>query len=462
MACLLLLASKSQCKALLEQQDSTGKTPLLSLIAQNLTSNQKLIKLMMEPMAKNIRSQVDYANRNVVHYACQAMDITFLQTFNSFDDAQFKKCLCDQDNTGKVPLSYALQHGTGDEQVALISFLLACCGDQMFLQDNQGNTALHHATMLGNLDMVLLLMRHGADDTMKNKEGETAKSFFPQEWLAKVEAEKPKKRQSRRKSFVGVLQQVISIASNNSPIKKLPERKQSFRKFTLDCRINKGDEELIKNTLLSTSPSSPVLTSTPTDLVTEIRSSESKYLESLNDINCCYMKPLSLLETCEAGSRPISLSKYKTLFGKIPVLEALSQEFLADIVGASSLDLGTILPFYASSIFHLYRGYIDEYQEMEKCLIQLQKKNAYFVAICQASCASLESKTRNELSSLLVAPVQRLPSLTLLANNKRKQILEQYMLLKENSVDIQTWSSVTTTLEDMMSKVSKKNQVKAA
>jgi ankyrin repeat protein len=41
-------------------------------------------------------------------------------------------------------------------------------------QDHEGNTPLHYAAISGHESMVTLLVEHGADSTIKNRDGEVA------------------------------------------------------------------------------------------------------------------------------------------------------------------------------------------------------------------------------------------------------------------------------------------------
>jgi len=54
------------------------------------------------------------------------------------------------------------------------------------LQDLDGNTALHIATLNNNIDVVKLLLENGADKEIKNKNEKTALDFAKKAWFLEL------------------------------------------------------------------------------------------------------------------------------------------------------------------------------------------------------------------------------------------------------------------------------------
>uniref|UniRef100_A0A182P6V8 Acyl-CoA-binding domain-containing protein 6 n=1 Tax=Anopheles epiroticus TaxID=199890 RepID=A0A182P6V8_9DIPT len=73
------------------------------------------------------------------------------------------------DHEGLAAIHWAADRGNVD----ILATLLSVDGIDINLRDADGQTALHYASSCGNVECLQLLLRHGADRTIRDEEGET-------------------------------------------------------------------------------------------------------------------------------------------------------------------------------------------------------------------------------------------------------------------------------------------------
>jgi hypothetical protein len=80
----------------------------------------------------------------------------------------------DQNIQGKEDGYTALIRAIINNRDGIATALILRDDTKLDLQDVEGNTALHHACVIGNESIVCILLFRGIDRTIKNKEGKTA------------------------------------------------------------------------------------------------------------------------------------------------------------------------------------------------------------------------------------------------------------------------------------------------
>ena len=76
------------------------------------------------------------------------------------------------DNEGRTPMMELVRKGRGSAIESLLPLLLEAGADPN-RQDNSGNTALHHAVLVGMIDAIPILIEYGASVEVKNNDDQT-------------------------------------------------------------------------------------------------------------------------------------------------------------------------------------------------------------------------------------------------------------------------------------------------
>lgn len=503
---LLLQAKKSLGKALVEAKDKSGCTPLMLALASPAAAST-IWRLLIHAHPKGARSTRDVHKQSAVHRAALFGLEKFFDLLEAASPEKFCNALRKQDNQGRTVLYYAVESGNE----ALVEKLLAkihqhSC-DSMFsllsVLDNMENSALHLAIYQilqsptsNHIHMARILVANGASMLVKNKQGQTPESLLKASKLNDLAHElmslhKPVKRKRRsfgslslyspRKKFH--CDPESATVHSHPPLsfkrrmfsKEHDEVKSKHRKACLDLRntsncaweaiIPCGDAVDMEEPTSTESnlPISEHSQDKTLQVLSELYHVEKSFVETLNDFRTFYMKPLSLLENQEPI---ISLRKYKILFGNSMQLYLLSSHFHT-LLEASKNDIKTIAHVIAASCQTLkqaFAKYAQHYSYSEQLYQELVLKKPDFAAVCNHAEQCLgRAKHISSFSSLLVAPIQKLPRMLLLLQQLRKSMLATYLennTVHSDTLDVLSVSikSVEETLQFVNGKVHKKRR----
>lgn len=148
-------------------------------------------------------------------------------------------------------------------------------------------------------------------------------------------------------------------------------------------------------------------------IINEVIETERAYVSFLSLLVQAYAKPLK--ELAKAGRGVLDVHSVRSIFSDVETIHFFNSQLLADLsaASASGSPLGDIFLRMGTGL-KLYTSYINNYgaalQELKK-----QQANATFRAwLEQTKAQNLEQLKRNDLSSLLVMPIQRIPRYILL------------------------------------------------
>lgn len=175
-AVYIFLITAFSCKSILAMDQLSPKTRKASLDAQRAI--QQKCNLSLESALNNGASPYYTNNQgdNLLMLATQ--DFKILPIVLGQSSFQNPDVLNHQNNAGVTLLMMLCSVGSQGHLNKLIGFE----GINLNMQDNNGNTAAHYAASHGEefhrRDMVIVLLRHNADFTIKNKKGITPIPFL--------------------------------------------------------------------------------------------------------------------------------------------------------------------------------------------------------------------------------------------------------------------------------------------
>ena len=145
----------------IDARDNKGQTSFMRLsLARDYEGMKRLINLGV-----NIRI-TDNKQENVLHKIARNGDHKAAQIALNHDNL----LLNDHNKEGLTPLSLAVQHREHHDLIVLLLTQKA----NIHAEDNNGFTALHHASAHDNVDAIIMLLNHGASSGKRTKNGSTA------------------------------------------------------------------------------------------------------------------------------------------------------------------------------------------------------------------------------------------------------------------------------------------------
>jgi len=145
------------------------------------------------------------------------------------------------------------------------------------------------------------------------------------------------------------------------------------------------------------------ITEWPADYPAELKEfvqTEKNLLRTVRNIEKSFMKPMSILSTCESKSRVMSLKKFYALFGQVGIIRSVCEMVLEDLhetlfsEASSGNNTSRLIPICEiinrnTWLFQIYAKYIINYRQTEPCLTRLARYNATFAAIKDIASESL-------------------------------------------------------------------------
>ncbi|KAF2898591.1 hypothetical protein ILUMI_07581, partial [Ignelater luminosus] len=153
----------------------------------------------------------------------------------------------------------------------------------------------------------------------------------------------------------------------------------------------------------------------------ELVQTESNYVNILHTIMIMFKKHLEEMPEEEAL---LNNTELKMIFGNLPPIYETHSKMLEELRWASShwseeLSIGNIILKYSTDLLKAYPAFVNFFEEMKETLLQCDGSKPRFHAFLKA-CQTRPECGRQTLQDLLIRPVQRLPSISLLLNDISK------------------------------------------
>lgn len=159
----------------------------------------------------------------------------------------------------------------------------------------------------------------------------------------------------------------------------------------------------------------------------ELQQTERNYVGILQAIITVFKEPLEQ-SVNQRGGALLAAEEIKTIFGAIPDLLKVHEKlldsinYLVDNWHEEQL-IGKVITDCADGMIKAYPGFVNYFEMIKETIVKCDKERPRFHAFLKLSLTNPDCH-RQSLTELLIRPVQRLPSLTLLLNDILKHTNE--------------------------------------
>ncbi|XP_052872644.1 protein ECT2 [Anopheles cruzii] len=219
----------------------------------------------------------------------------------------------------------------------------------------------------------------------------------------------------------------------------------------LDCTTSPDKHEASKRNVISEAGEAP-LEQQPAKkqtkryhYFTDFFHTESNYVGILESIVKLFKEPLE--EMVESESALLNKSELRSIFGNFLPIYEVHKGMLARLQAihgnwSEEAMIGQIVLDYREDLLKAYPPYVNFFEQMKETLVQCDTSNPRFHAFLKINQAKPECG-RQSLQDLMIRPVQRLPSISLLL----KDIFEQ---TAETNADKQKLKDALTAIREVM------------
>lgn len=177
-------------------------------------------------------------------------------------------------------------------------------------------------------------------------------------------------------------------------------------------------------------------------------STESNYVGILDTIVHLFKNPLE--EKAESSDALLNKSEIRAIFGNfIPIHEVHQRmlECLREIhtKWREDCSIGEIILHHRDELIKAYPPYVNFFEQMKECLVHCDTQNPRFHAFLKINQAKPECG-RQTLQDLMIRPVQRLPSISLLLNDILKHT-------NKNNPDYQKLEEALKAIKEVMAHI---------
>ncbi|GBP31258.1 Protein ECT2 [Eumeta japonica] len=156
----------------------------------------------------------------------------------------------------------------------------------------------------------------------------------------------------------------------------------------------------------------------------ELLQTESNYVGILNTIVTLFKEPLESMNEEENNSKNQALlnnTELKIIFGNLPPIYELHKRMLEDLRYAQAnwseeISIGKLVLDYTPAMEKAYPPFVNFFENTKEMLQQCDRENPRFHAFLKI-CQTKPECGRQSLQELLIRPVQRLPSISLLLDD---------------------------------------------
>ncbi|KAJ7392798.1 Protein T2 [Desmophyllum pertusum] len=174
-------------------------------------------------------------------------------------------------------------------------------------------------------------------------------------------------------------------------------------------------------TTVDTRPRSPKPLTSRQQVALELLQTERNYVEILTNILKVFKEPL---EKEPRGGSIISAEDIKTIFGRLPGILDVHNKIMSELevlVDEWKEDkcIGNIISNHAEVMVKVYPPFVNYFEMTKETVTRCDRDSPRFHAFLKA-CLSRPECGRQSLAELLIRPVQRLPSMSLLLSDLLK------------------------------------------
>nr|CAI5842869.1 unnamed protein product [Callosobruchus analis] len=187
----------------------------------------------------------------------------------------------------------------------------------------------------------------------------------------------------------------------------------------LDCTTSPNSKELLDGGLEPQPPETPRKGLTQRHQVfLELLQTETNYVDILHTIITMFKKHLEEMPEEEAL---LNNTELNLIFGKLPLIYETHVKMLDEFRWTSvhwheDRTIGNIVVKYSTELLRAYPPFINYFEEMKEVLQQCDQNKPRFHAFLKA-CQTRPECGRQSLQELMIRPVQRLGSISLLLND---------------------------------------------
>ena len=146
------------------------------------------------------------------------------------------------------------------------------------------------------------------------------------------------------------------------------------------------------------------------------------------------------LENVPEDEMLLNNTEIKIIFGNVPLIYEIHLKMLDELRWMSlnwseDKSIGNVILKYSSDLLRAYPSFINFFEEMKSMLIKCDATKPRFHAFLKA-CQTKPECCRQSLQDLLIRPVQRLPSISLLLNGGEVELFSFHVFSRRFFVDI--------------------------
>jgi len=158
----------------------------------------------------------------------------------------------------------------------------------------------------------------------------------------------------------------------------------------------------------------------------ELMQTETSYLRNLNTILKVYKEPLE--KAVEDGTPILASEDIRQIFGEFDALHEVHtciHNDLKELIDNWSEDccIAEIVNKYSDKLLKVYPPYVNYFEKGKEVIFKEEKNNPLFKEFL-TNCLNSPQSLKQPLEALLIRPVQRLPSVSLLINDLHKRTPE--------------------------------------
>ncbi|XP_017879867.1 protein ECT2 isoform X2 [Ceratina calcarata] len=231
---------------------------------------------------------------------------------------------------------------------------------------------------------------------------------------------------STRRKRKRLAETISSLVQNGADSPALHKRRSSISDAGhlsvsgsfLDCTTS-PDKPLLDEVEAVTTDSSRKNLSPRHQVFLELVQTESNYVGILSTIMTLFKSPLE--ELIDTSGELLNCTEAKIIFGNFPPIYEVHKKMLEELKYSAThwmedISIGNIFLKYAPNLLKAYPPYVNFFENTKEMLDQCDQNKPRFHAFLKV-CQTKPECGRQSLKELLIKPVQRLPSISLLLND---------------------------------------------
>lgn len=223
----------------------------------------------------------------------------------------------------------------------------------------------------------------------------------------------------------------------------------------LDCTVSpskqqhnatRGDDKIGASPALST----PAVKSMRYNHFMDFFQTESNYVGILDIIDKVFKAPLEAMVEGSAAEALLNRSEIKAIFGNFQPIHEVHRNMLSCLTQlytnwSEGNLIGEVILKHSNDLLKAYPPYVNFFEQMKEALAQCDTQNARFHAFLKINQSKPECG-RQSLQDLMIRPVQRLPSISLLLNDILKHTVKE----NPENPDVKHLNDALTAIKEIM------------